>query len=107
MKYYLLPGLLAFITMAAQAVDAPPPPASISDQEGQEEIEPEVVIIQRKDKTIEEYRVNGQLYMIKVTPKNAPAYFLLDKDGDGTMETRTATDLEPDIMIPRWVLFRW
>jgi len=107
MKYFLLPGLLAFIAMAAQAADAPPPPASLSDQEGQEEIEPEVVIIQRKDKKIEEYRVNGQLYMIKVTPKNAPAYFLLDKDGDGTMETQTATDLEPDIQIPRWVLFRW
>ncbi len=107
MKELLLAGLLAFSAGALQAQDAPPPPASLSDQEGQEEIEPEVVIIQRKDKTIEEYRVNGQLYMIKVTPKNAPPYYLLDKDGDGTMETRTATELEPDIMIPRWVLFRW
>jgi uncharacterized protein DUF2782 len=107
MKYYLVTGLLAFIAMTIQAADAPPPPASLSDQEGQEEIEPEVVIIQRDDKTIEEYRVNGQLYMIKVTPKHAPPYYLLDKDGDGTMETKTATDLEPDIQIPRWVLFRW
>ena len=111
MKYFLLPGLLAFIAQAAvivHAADAPPPPASVSDQEGQEEIEPEVVIIQREDKTIEEYRVNGRLYMIKVTPKNALPYFLLDKDGDGTMETHgSATDLQPDIMIPRWVLFRW
>ena len=107
MKLFLLAGLLAFSAAAVPADDAPPPPASLSDQEGQEEIEPEVVIIQRKDKTIEEYRVNGQLYMIKVTPKNAPAYYLLDKDGDGTMETHTATDLEPDIQIPRWVLFRW
>jgi len=110
MKYFLLPGLLAFIIQAAitvQAADAPPPPASLSDQEGQEEIEPEVVIIQRKDKTIEEYRVNGRLYMIKVTPKNAPPYFLLDNDGDGTMESRRSVSLEPDIMIPQWVLFRW
>ena len=110
MKYFLLPGLLAFIVQAAiavQAADAPPPPASLSDQEGQEEIEPEVVIIQRKDKTIEEYRVNGRLYMIKVTPKNAPPYFLLDNDGDGTMESRRSASLEPDIMIPNWVLFRW
>jgi len=106
MKYYLVTGLLAFFVMTVQAADAPPPP-SLSDQEGQEEIEPEVVIIQRDDKTIEEYRVNGQLYMIKVNPKHAPPYYLLDKDGDGTMETKTATDLEPDIMIPRWVLFRW
>jgi len=111
MKYFLLPGLLAFIVQAAiavQAADTPPPPAaSLSDQEGQEEIEPEVVIIQRKDKTIEEYRVNGRLYMIKVTPKNAPPYFLLDNDGDGTMESRRSVSLEPDIMIPNWVLFRW
>ena len=110
MKYFLLPGLLAFIVQAAiavQAADTPPPPASLSDQEGQEEIEPEVVIIQRKDKTIEEYRVNGRLYMIKVTPKNAPPYFLLDNDGDGTMESRRSASLEPDIMIPNWVLFRW
>lgn len=110
MKYFILPGLLAFIAQAAiavQAADAPPPPASLSDQEGQEEIEPEVVIIQRDDKTIEEHRVNGRLYMIKVTPKNAPPYFLLDKDGDGTMETRGSSDLQPDIQIPHWVLFRW
>ncbi len=106
MKYYLVAGLLAFIAMTVQAADVPAPP-SLSDQEEQEEIEPEVVIIQREDKTIEEYRVNGQLYMIKVIPKHAPPYYLIDKDGDGTMETRTATDLEPDIMIPHWVLFRW
>ena len=71
-----------------------------------EEIEPEVVIIQREDKTIEEYRVNGQLYMIKVIPKNAPSYFLVDSDGNGSLDARRS-DLEPDLMIPNWVLFRW
>ena len=99
--------LAAQTTLAEKPADIPPPPTS-DDQQGQEEIEPEVVIIQREDKTIEEYRVNGQLYMIKVIPKNAPPYFLLDNDGDGNMESRlAASSLEPDIMIPRWVLFRW
>ena len=111
MKRFLLPGLFLFAShtaLAEKQTDIPPPPPSSSDQQGQEEIEPEVVIIQREDKTIEEYRVNGRLYMIKVTPKNAPPYFLLDNDGDGAMESRLgASDLEPDIMIPRWVLFRW
>ena len=111
MKRFLLPGLFLFATqtvLAEQQSDIPPPPPGSADQRGQEEIEPEVVIIQREDKTIEEYRVNGQLYMIKVIPRNAPPYFLLDNDGDGTMESRLgASDLEPDIMIPRWVLFRW
>jgi hypothetical protein len=111
MKRFLLPGLFLLTAqpvLAEQQSDIPPPPPGSADQRGQEEIEPEVVIIQREDKTIEEYRVNGQLYMIKVIPRNAPPYFLLDNDGDGTMESRLgASDLEPDIMIPRWVLFRW
>lgn len=111
MKRFLLHGLFLFVAqtvLAEQQSDIPPPPPGSADQQGQEEIEPEVVIIQREDKTIEEYRVNGQLYMIKVIPRNAPPYFLLDNDGDGTMESRLgASDLEPDIMIPRWVLFRW
>jgi hypothetical protein len=110
-KRFLLSGLFLFAAQTALAekqADIPPPPPGASDQRGEEEIEPEVVIIQREDKTIEEYRVNGQLYMIKVIPKNAPPYFLLDNDGDGNMESRLgASSLEPDIMIPRWVLFRW
>jgi len=111
LKRLLLSGLFLFaaqIALAEKQADIPPPPSGDSGQQGQEEIEPEVVIIQREDKTIEEYRVNGRLYMIKVIPRNAPPYFLLDKDGDGAMESRLgASDLEPDIMIPRWVLFRW
>ena len=106
MQRLLIPALLILASHGASAADAPPPPASLSDQEGQEEIEPEVNIIQRKDKTIEEYRVNGRLYMIKVIPKNAPPYYMLDKDGDGSMES-WRSELEPDIQIPRWVLFRW
>ena len=78
-------------------------PRALSDKA---EIEPEVNIIQHEDKTIEEYRLHGQLYKIKVTPKNAPPYFLIDTDGDGMMDARR-TEIEPNLMIPRWVLFRW
>ena len=109
MKYLALISALVFSASVAFAADpvntAPPQPPSLSDQE---EIEPEVNIIQREDKTIEEYRVNGQLYMIKVIPKNAPPYFLVDSDGNGSLESRrSGHELEPDLMIPRWVLFRW
>lgn len=111
MQRFLLPALLLLaISPGANAAKTPdkdaPPPPSLSDQEGQEEIEPEVNIIQRKDKTIEEYRVNGRLYMIKVIPKHAPPYYLVDKDGDGSMES-WRSEAEPDIQIPHWVLFRW
>ncbi len=82
---------------------APAPPPSVSEQE---QIEPEVNIIQRDDKTIEEYRVNGQLYMIKVTPKDAPSYYLVDTDGNGSLDSQR-TELQQDLLIPSWVLFRW
>ncbi len=78
-------------------------PPGLSDDA---EMEPEVNIIKHKDKTIEEYRLHGQLYKIKVTPKNAPPYFLIDSDGDGMMDARR-TEIEPNLMIPQWVLFRW
>ncbi len=107
-RFFLPPALL--LASQAFAIDetkvpntAPPPAPSASEQE---QIEPEVNIIQRNDKTIEEYRVNGQLYMIKVTPKGAPPYYLIDTDGDGSLETRQ-TEIEPDLLIPSWVLFRW
>ncbi|HHJ13751.1 MAG TPA: DUF2782 domain-containing protein [Gammaproteobacteria bacterium] len=95
---------LAGATRAGDVPDTAPPPAP-SEREA-EKIEPEVRIIEREDKTIEEYRVNGRLYMIKVTPRNAPPYYLVDSDGDGSLETRQ-TEIEPDLMIPSWVLFRW
>jgi hypothetical protein len=92
--------------LADEPVNTAPPKAP-SETEA-EELQPEVNIIQREDKTIEEYRLNGRLYKIKVTPRNAPPYFLVDRDGDGSFETRRMeSSLEPDLMIPNWVLFRW
>jgi hypothetical protein len=100
--YLLAPvALFCGAVLAEAPAELPPPPMS-----DDEEIEPEVQIIKRDDKTIEEFRVNGRLYMIKVTPKNAPPYFLIDTDGDGAMEAQRS-EIEPDLMIPHWVLFRW
>ncbi|MEO5565465.1 MAG: DUF2782 domain-containing protein [Luteimonas sp.] len=33
--------------------------------------------------TVHEYRVQGQLRMIKVVPLRGPTYYLLDRNGDG------------------------
>jgi len=35
---------------------------------------------------IEEYRVAGQLRIVKVTPPRGPAYYLIDDNGDGRMD---------------------
>lgn len=84
--------------------DAPPPPPDVV--ESGEVMEPEVTIIHRKDATVEEYRLNGRLYMMKVSPVVGPSYYLLDSDGDGVMET-DMSEIYSDFTIPQWVLFSW
>ncbi|WP_455218275.1 DUF2782 domain-containing protein [Kaarinaea lacus] len=75
---------------------------------GQVEQEPsgEVKIKGGKDEVISEFRINGQLYMIRITPRKGVPYYLVDSDGDGNLETRW-NELAPDILIPAWVLLRW
>lgn len=35
---------------------------------------------------ISEYRVAGQLRMVRVAPARGPVYYLMDKDGDGHLD---------------------
>lgn len=86
------------------AADAPPPPPATSDE--QDTLEPQVTIIQREKETVEEYRINNRLYMVKITPKKGVPYYLIDRDGDGSLESRRDS-LDPELAIPSWVLFRW
>ena len=81
---------------------APPPPSSIED--GQT-MQPEITIEHRKDATVEEYRVSGRLYMVKVTPVVGPPYYLVDNNGDGRLSSRIDTLAPPTV--PRWVIFSW
>lgn len=105
-------GIVAvlFAGMASGAqLPAPPepiynPPANAPESEG--EVTPEITITERGETTIEEYRLHGQLYMIKVVPKKGVPYYLVDSDGDGSMERRV-NELTPRMLIPSWVLLRW
>ena len=100
MKHYLLLLLLlAAPVFAAEEPAAETPPSD-------DAIEPEVTIVHKKEQTIEEYRVHGQLYMVKITPKKGVPYYLVDSDGDGDLETRR-NDLVPASAIPAWVILRW
>lgn len=111
-------GLLTAAPLQAQQDVAPPPeqnmakpapadtPPPAMPREEQEGIEPQVTIIRKEDRTIEEYRINGQLYMIKVTPSKGYPYYLVDADGDGNLETRR-NELDPHMLVPSWVIFRW
>jgi len=83
--------------------DAPPPPSVVDSGET---LEPDITIINRDEETIEEYRINGSLYMIKVTPALGPSYYLVDNDGDGVMDTNMS-EIYSDFVVPQWVIFSW
>lgn len=67
--------------------------------------QPEVRIIRRKDTVIEEYRVNGHLRFIKITPSSGNPYYMVDTDGDGVLETRSDNFANPPIN--QWILLEW
>jgi hypothetical protein len=94
---------------AQKAPDAAAPePPDLPSQDvivNGEVIEPDVKIIKREDSTIYEYRINGQLYMVKVQPVVGPPYYLVDRNGDGEFDSRS-TD-PTNISVPQWILLRW
>jgi hypothetical protein len=69
-------------------------------------LEPDVTITRRGQEVVEEYRIKGRLYMVKVKPKVGPSYYMMDSDGDGNMDVRRS-DIEKDMQIPQWVLLSW
>ncbi len=54
--------------------------------------------------TIEEYRQNGKLTMVKITPPNGIPYTLLDTNGDGLLDRR---DSEGPVGPVYYTLYRW
>jgi hypothetical protein len=76
----------------------PPPPPPPGDA-----IEPEITITSERDEIHEEYRYNGVLYRVKVIPAVGPPYYL-EYDDRGRARR---SDLEPDVIVPRWVIKRF
>ena len=87
--------------------------ALVSAQESQtivldldyDNIKPQVETKEYENRRVEEYRVNDNLYAIKVRPKNGEPYYLIDPDGSGQMEWRR--DTNENIRVPNWSLIRW
>jgi len=110
---FLFLAYLLLIAAAAHAQNAPPPvleplpeaappPPNLSDDAAAES---EVTIQQQGEDTYEEYRVNGQLYMIKVTPKSGVPYYLVDTAGTGNFARQDG--LGADTRPPMWVIKRF
>ncbi len=82
-----------------EPVEPPPPPEIIPFDP---ELEPQVTIKRSDTETVEEFRVNGQLYMVKVTPAGGIPYYLVDTNGNGQFSRVESVD--KPISVPRWVI---
>lgn len=78
--------------------EPPPPPPGVID----ESLEPQITIIQRGSDKLEEYRVAGRLYMVKVTPAHGKPYYLIDERGDGRFAR--LDHLDSGVRVPQWVI---
>ncbi len=67
-------------------------------------LEPEITIRQRGSDKVEEFRVNGKLYMVRVTPPGGTPYILLDQTGGGQLIPQTGQAEGRSISVPLWVI---
>ncbi|MBL8397922.1 MAG: DUF2782 domain-containing protein [Candidatus Accumulibacter sp.] len=80
----------------------PPPPPEMAPFDAA--LEPEVTIRKRDGETVEEHRVKGKLYMIKVTPEHGVPYYLIDRSGDGVFSRMEDAPGAPTLSVPMWVI---
>lgn len=107
----LLPALLLAATLPVYAQtrpanleplpEPPPPPPGMIDDSA---TEPQVTIKRRGEDRVEEYRMNGKLYMIKVTPPHGTSYYLVDPKGDGGFVREDLGGGDRGISVPMWVI---
>lgn len=76
----------------------PPPPPGLVDADP----EPQVTIVRRGQDKVEEYRLNGKLYMMKVTPPHGRPYYLIDQLGDGSWARQEGVGTR--LRVPQWVI---
>lgn len=84
--------------MPLPAVPPPPPPMAPLDAP----IEPQVTIRTDGSETVEEFRLQGRIYMMKVTPRHGVPYYLIDERGEGQFVRRDS--LDGRLLVPLWVI---
>ena len=110
MHLFLALSLLCVMQITSAEDDpflaVPEPPELPMPTADGENLEPDITIIRRGKKTIQEFRRNGQLYMVKVIPIVGPAYYFIDSDGDGQIDIK-GSDLDKGLQINQWRLLEW
>ena len=85
------------------AVPPPPPDMEAFDAA----LEPQVTIVRTDTETREEFRRNGRVYMVKVTPAIGPEYYLVDQAGDGNFVQQAGPGPGAAVTPAMWRVFSW
>ena len=99
MKALLIAPLLALAGCAAMGLSSNDPAVDLADAQV-------AVRTEANGDVIEEYRVAGQLRMVKVTPSRGAAYYLMDENGDGRLDKSKGAGAK-DISPVYWKLYGW
>lgn len=79
--------------------EPPPPPPGYRNDDA---LEPQITITHRGETKEEEFRLNGKLYMVKVTPPHGVPYYLVDARGDGVFSR--VESMDSGLRVPMWVI---
>ena len=110
----LVMSLISVPLLAQEDLESPPPipPADARDvpippKVQNEQLEPTVTIREEEERLIEEYRMNGQVYMVKITPKGGIPYYYIDSDGDGQLELDMDKQALNPVQPVYWKIKEW
>lgn len=99
----LLSGLWGFMSGLTAGQ---PQVADLNLNVQESDLSPSVTVHEHDNRTVEEYRVNNNLYMTKITPRVGAPYYLVDDDGSG--DTQWSRDPgNRTVHAPQWTLARW
>jgi hypothetical protein len=106
MKHILLALPLAVFPALAADKAPPPPKGTVPVPDGaptaKDIAEPQITIRNKGRERVEEYRLYGKLYMIRVIPPKGKPYYLIDQTGRGQF-TRHDGPVAPEA-VPQWVV---
>jgi hypothetical protein len=97
--------LVLLVSGSAQAASPPGPPPDLKpvpDGAPGADEGPGVTIRPSARGSVEEYRVNGRIYMLKITPRVGKPYYFIDTKGDGQFIYRGS--LDEGFRPPMWVI---
>ena len=104
MRYPLLVAalLVSGLAIAQAPLDQPPDLVPVPDGAPTEDDVPAITIKPSGEGMVEEYRIRGKLYMLKITPRVGRPYYLIDPRGDGNFVHRDM--IESGFHPPMWVI---